>query len=62
MKVIITKDQPLKDAPEFAVLDASGKYEEEELITVYKVGDAEKKPYSMFEARFVAEGESTYSE
>lgn len=62
MKVIITKDQPLKDAPEFAVLNDSGEYNEEELITVYKVGDTEKNPYSMFEARFISEGESTYSE
>lgn len=62
IKVTITKDQVVKDAPEFAVLSASGKYDENELITVYKVEDPAKEPYSMFEACFVAEGESTYSE
>lgn len=61
-KVTITKDQLVKDAPEFAVLSDSGSYEENELITVYKVDDPAKEPYSMFEACFIADGESTYSE
>lgn len=62
MKVQIKQDQIVVDAPEFAVLDATGQYDENELITVYKVGDTAKEPYSKFEARFIAVGGETYTE
>jgi hypothetical protein len=62
MKVQITQNQIVPEFPDLAVLDASGEYEENELITVYQVEDTDKKPYSKFEARFIAVGGDTYTE
>lgn len=61
-KVKITKDQIVPENPELAVLDDTGTYEENELITVYQVEDTDKKPYSKFEARFIAVGGDIYTE
>lgn len=61
MKVQITQNQIVPEFPDLAVLDASGEYEENELITVYKVEDTSKEPYSKFEARFIAVGADAYT-
>lgn len=61
-KVQITKDQLVPENHELAVLDDTGTYEENELITVYQVEDTDKKPYSKFEARFIAVGGDIYTE
>lgn len=60
--VHIEKDQPLKDRPEFLVYDETGDYDEGDLITVYNSGDPNREPYCKYEAKYVVNGQSVYTE
>lgn len=59
--VHIEQDQPLHSNPEFLVLDASGEYDEGDLIVVYRADDPTKEPYSKFEAKYVVYGNEAYT-